>query len=137
LPGSVCPPLPGRRAFSAPAVNQFEVSPICQQQHIIEASRRWGAVAQAYSSLAQARADLLGAGPVTAAAASHGITPAQVCLSWALARGLVVIPRSSRPARIEENAAAADLTEDELAAIDSLEREDGSGRCCWDPHTVR
>jgi aryl-alcohol dehydrogenase-like predicted oxidoreductase len=44
-------------------------------------------------------------------AAAQGCTPAQLALAWLLARGASVVPivSSSRPARLEENAAADDL----------------------------
>jgi aryl-alcohol dehydrogenase-like predicted oxidoreductase len=56
-------------------------------------------------------------------AARHGATPAQVALSWLLARGpdIVPIPGTKRRDRLEENAGAADLalTADDLAALDA------------------
>jgi aryl-alcohol dehydrogenase-like predicted oxidoreductase len=52
-----------------------------------------------------------------------GATPAQVALAWVLAKGddLVPIPGTKSPARIEENAAAADLqlTEAQVAELDA------------------
>ena len=55
-------------------------------------------------------------------AADLGLTPGQLALAWLLAQGpdVVPIPGSRRPARIAENAAAADvvLTDDDLRGID-------------------
>jgi aryl-alcohol dehydrogenase-like predicted oxidoreductase len=52
-----------------------------------------------------------------------GATPAQVALAWVLAKGddLVPIPGTKSPARLEENAAAADLalTDAQVAALDA------------------
>jgi aryl-alcohol dehydrogenase-like predicted oxidoreductase len=52
-----------------------------------------------------------------------GATPAQVALAWVLAKGddLVPIPGTKSPARIEENAAAADLslTDAQVAELDA------------------
>ncbi|WP_435106659.1 aldo/keto reductase [Arhodomonas sp. AD133] len=48
---------------------------------------------------------------VTAVAAELGATPAQVALAWVLVQGgdIVPIPGTTRPQRVEENAAAMDL----------------------------
>jgi aryl-alcohol dehydrogenase-like predicted oxidoreductase len=57
-----------------------------------------------------------------------GATPAQVALAWVLAKGddLVPIPGTKSPARIEENAAAADLelTPAQLAELDEAVSRD-------------
>ena len=56
-------------------------------------------------------------------------------LAWHLAHGFVTIPKSVTSSRIVENLAAADLelTADEVAAIDELDRPDG--RSGSDPAT--
>ena len=60
---------------------------------------------------------------VTAIAARHGKTPAQVLLRWHLESGRSPIPKSVRPERIAENLDVFDfaLTADELTAIDALD----------------
>jgi hypothetical protein len=59
---------------------------------------------------------------VTALAAERDVTPAQVALAWVLAQGedIVPIPGTTKPHRVEENVAAAEL---ELSA-EELERLD-------------
>ena len=49
-----------------------------------------------------------------------GATPAQVAIAWLLARGVVVIPKATRPEHVRANAAARELTLDAeaLAALD-------------------
>src|SRR4051794_21723842 len=60
-------------------------------------------------------------GKIEEIAAQKGVTPAQLALGWVLAQGddVVPIPGTKKAARLEENAAAADvaLGGDELAAI--------------------
>src|SRR4051794_6486290 len=60
-------------------------------------------------------------GKIEELAERKGVTPAQLALAWVLAQGddIVPIPGTKKVARLEENAAAADVTlsEDELAAI--------------------
>jgi len=59
---------------------------------------------------------------VEALAAEKGVTPAQLCLAWVLAKGedIVPIPGTKRRAYLEENAAAASirLGADEMARLD-------------------
>jgi len=54
----------------------------------------------------------------------YGKTPVQVALRWALQRGIIVIPKSENPSRIESNADVFDftLTEEEMSAIQALDR---------------
>jgi aryl-alcohol dehydrogenase-like predicted oxidoreductase len=61
---------------------------------------------------------------VVAVAEAKGCTPAQLALTWLLARGpdIVPIPGSTRPERVEENAAAValTLTAAEIEALDAI-----------------
>ncbi len=58
---------------------------------------------------------------------AHGKTPGQVTLRWIIQQGIIAIPRTSNPARIEENFDILDfeLTADEMARIHGLARPDG------------
>jgi len=47
-------------------------------------------------------------------------TPTQVLLSWGIARGTSVIPRSSDPVRLKENFGVFDMVADDIAEIDKL-----------------
>lgn len=73
----------------------------------------------AYSPIEQAR--LPRGGALGAVARKHGVDPYQVALAWVIRRGdVIAIPKASRIAHVQMNAAAGDLTldEDDLAAID-------------------
>jgi 2,5-diketo-D-gluconate reductase B len=66
----------------------------------------------------------------------HGKSPAQVALRWLLQQAATVtIPRSSNAARIEQNFEVFDfeLSDDELARIDSLERGERQLDPPWAP----
>lgn len=56
-----------------------------------------------------------------AIAARKGITPAQLALAWVIQAGTTPIPGTTRPGRVEENAAAAEieLTADDLEQIEA------------------
>jgi diketogulonate reductase-like aldo/keto reductase len=55
---------------------------------------------------------------------SHGVTTAQVVLRWHIDHGVVVIPKSVTPERIEANfdVFGFALSEEELARVDALGR---------------
>mgnify|MGYP001186183367 CR=1 FL=1 len=62
-------------------------------------------------------------------ASTHGVTPAQLAIAWVLAQGddVVPIPGTRKVSRLEENAAAAEvtLTDSDLAALGNLPRPEG------------
>ena len=57
----------------------------------------------------------------------HGKTPAQIILRWHLDNSLMLISRSARPARIEENYQLFDfsLDDEDLARMSRLDRAGG------------
>jgi 2,5-diketo-D-gluconate reductase A len=110
-----------------PAVNQVELHPALQNRAVIAANEARGIVTEAWSPLAQGA--VLGEPAIVELARRHGKTPAQIVLRWHLQQGRVVIPKSVTPARIAENLDVFDvqLGDDELAAIDGLERDGRTG----------
>jgi len=58
---------------------------------------------------------------------AHGKTPGQVTLRWIIQQGIIAIPRTSNPKRVEENFDILDfeLTDREMAEIHGLARPDG------------
>lgn len=52
-------------------------------------------------------------------AANYGCSTGVVSLSWAVQRGITVIPKSSSSKRIAENIRLVGLTRDEMAAMDN------------------
>ena len=103
----------------APAVNQIPYSPADHDPALLAAHRDRGVVVEGYSPLKRTPLD---AAPVVAAARAHGVTPAQVVLRWHVEHDVVVIPKTVRRERLEENLGALgfSLTPDEVAAIDAL-----------------
>lgn len=110
-----------------PAVNQVELHPALQNRAVVESNEARGIVTEAWSPLAQG--GVLDEAPVVAIAERHGRTPAQVVLRWHLHQGRVVIPKSVTPARIAQNldVFGFELTTEDLAAIDGLERDGRTG----------
>lgn len=110
-----------------PAVNQVELHPALQNRVVAEANAQRGILTEAWSPLAQGA--VLSDRSVVEIAERHGRTPAQVVLRWHLQQGRIVIPKSVTPARIAENldVFGFELTGDELAAVDLLERDGRTG----------
>jgi 2,5-diketo-D-gluconate reductase A len=110
-----------------PAVNQVELHPALQNRRVVAADDRLGIATEAWSPLAQGA--VLDDPAITAIAAAHERTPAQVVLRWHLQQGRIVIPKSVTPARIAENfdVFGFELAGSELEAIDGLERDGRTG----------
>jgi diketogulonate reductase-like aldo/keto reductase len=111
----------------APAVNQVELHPRLQQRDLRAFHTQHRIVTESWSPLG--RGAILDDPVVKDVAAQTGRTAAQVLLRWNLQIGCVVIPRSVRPARIEENSQIFDfeLDQEQMKAIARLDREQRIG----------
>lgn len=111
------------RLSEAPIVcNQVEYHPRLNQDKVLNACRRHGMAMVSYCPLGRG-GGIFREAAVAAAAVTHAKTPAQIVLRWHVQQaGIVAIPRTSRPERLEENAAIFDfaLDEGEMAAIGAL-----------------
>ncbi|MBE0576261.1 MAG: aldo/keto reductase [Desulfuromonadales bacterium] len=111
-----------------PEMNQIELHPYLQQEKMLTYCREHNIHLTAYSPLGSGdRPDvmkkanelsLLENPTVTRIAQTHGYSPAQVLLRWAIERGTAVIPKSVKPERLAENFQAAEL---ELSGQDMQE----------------
>jgi diketogulonate reductase-like aldo/keto reductase len=113
-----------------PAANQIEVSPFLQQRDVRALCAAHGIAVEAYSPLTKGARI---AHPVVVdVARALGRTPAQILIRWSLQRDMIVLPKSTRPERIAENAAVFDfeIPPDLLARLDALEEDLVTG---WDP----
>jgi 2,5-diketo-D-gluconate reductase A len=118
-----------------PAVNQVELHPTFQQRELRAFHAAHGITTEAWAPLGQGRYDIFNLPPMQAAAAAHGVTPAQVVLRWHLQTGIIALPKSSSKERMRENLdiAGFELTADEMAAIDAL---DENTRLAADPDDI-
>jgi len=107
----------------APAVDQIETHPFCQQAEAAEVMKELGVQHQAWGQFAEGRNGLFEDPVLTSIASAHGRSVAQVVLRWLLQRGVVVIPKSVRKQRIVENIAVFDfeLGAEDMARIASLD----------------
>ena len=120
------------QASVPPSVNQIELSPFLYRSRAdtLQRCAEAGIAVEAYSPLTKGRR--LADPTIGRIAAELGRTPAQVLIRWSLQKGFIVIPRSSSPQRIAENAAVFDfaLDDGQMAALDELDEGLTTG---WDP----
>ena len=112
-----------------PVLNQIELHPYFNQPELREFHAAKGIVTESWSPLGQGGGEL--EDPViTQIAEAHDATPAQVMISWNLALGNVVIPKSVTPERIVSNFASLELelTDDEIARISDLHKGEAGRR---------
>lgn len=103
-----------------PMVNQIESHPGYDQTALIRWCQQHGMLAEAWSPLGCGA--VLQDETLRRIACAHGKSPAQVCIRFALQRGLVPLPKSTHPERIAQNADVFDfsLSPAEMTAIMTL-----------------
>ncbi|MBS0533192.1 MAG: aldo/keto reductase [Proteobacteria bacterium] len=109
------------KVCSEPLVcNQIEYHPFLDQSKVIGACKRHDIAVVAYSPIARGSAK--GNEVLERIGKAHGKTGAQVSLRWLVQQNVVVIPRTSKLQRLEENFAIFDfnLSDAEMAEIASL-----------------
>ena len=111
-----------------PALVQNEIHPYYQEKGIVEYMHEKGIVMEAWYPFGGRghTGELFADETISAIAAAHGKTPAQVILRWHLQRGVVAIPGSSNSDHIRENISVFDfeLTEEEMERISTLDRNE-------------
>lgn len=107
-----------------PAVDQIELHPGFAQVPLREYLTSKGIHTEAWGPLGQGKYDLFGMEPIAAAAAAHGVSPAQVVIRWHLQSGIIVFPKSNSRQRMAQNfdVFGFELTGAEMAAIDGLDQ---------------
>jgi 2,5-diketo-D-gluconate reductase A len=114
-----------RETGVVPTVNQIELHPVHQRRELREFCAQHDIVVESWGPLSQGKTDLLERPQLQAMAAEHGKSVAQIVLRWHVQHGLVVIPKSSRPARLAENLAVFDfeLSGEQMAEIDAMDEQ--------------
>jgi diketogulonate reductase-like aldo/keto reductase len=118
---------------TVPAVNQVEFSPYLYLKDLLEFCRSHKIQLEAYSPLTKGHK--LSDPKLEAIAKGYSKTPAQILIRWALQKDVVVIPKSSHPERILENADVFDFTisPDDMKLLDAFNQ---NLRTSWDPTTI-
>jgi len=110
-----------------PAVNQIETNLYCQRS----AERSWMDQKQvahmAYAPLGQSnRNEMFSEQVALALSEKYGKTPAQILLRFLTQKGIIVIPRSTKPEHIKENFELFDFTlsADEMSQLSALDKKE-------------
>ena len=114
-----------------PAVNQVECNPFCQQRELRQILDKDDVKLECYYPLRHGNADLLGHPLVTSLAQKYNKDAGQILLRFETQDGLIVLPKSTNPQRIQGNIHIFDfqLTEQEMEAMKALD----TGKTTHDP----
>ncbi|KAM5374643.1 hypothetical protein ACJZ2D_006421 [Fusarium nematophilum] len=118
-----------------PATLQVELHPYLQQPELVRLAKNEGIALTAYSSFgptgfieldmdrAKSASPLMQHEVFVGLGEKYGKTPAQVLLRWATQQGLAVIPKTSRPAVMEQNldCTAFDIDQEDMARIAKMD----------------
>lgn len=117
-----------------PAVNQVEFSPYLYQKELQKFCEDRGIKIEAYSPLTKGRK--LGDARLVEIAEKYGKTPAQILLRWCIQKGTIILAKSSKPERIQENASIFDfeISQEDMNLLDQF---DEGLRTGWDPSTQK
>ena len=117
-----------------PVVNQIELSPFLQQEHIYSFCQKENIHLTGYCPLS--RGNRFDDPNLSRIAKEMKKSAAQVMIRWALQRGHTVIPKSVSPVRIKENANVFDfnLNNEQMKILNGLEE---GLRFCPDPAVIQ
>ena len=111
------------------SVNQVEFHPELDQEDLLKFCKENNIILTAYSPLGRGR--ILNNSTLQNIAQKHNKTTAQICLKWALQKGMIVIPKSSSEEHLKANMDIFDwkLSEEDIEQINEL----GKGKRFVDP----
>ena len=103
-----------------PMVNQIEYHPGWMQHAVVSYCEVHNILVEAWSPLG--RSNVLKNETVKAVAAAYGKSEAQICIRWALQHGILPLPKSVTPERIQQNAEVFDfeISAEDMQKIDNI-----------------
>jgi len=107
-----------------PFANQVELHPLLPQEELREYAENNDIELVAYSPLA--RGEVFDVPEIQDVAEKHGVSEAQVSLSWVREKGVTAIPKATGEDHIADNWASldVDLDDEDVAKIDSIDRRE-------------
>lgn len=121
-----------------PAVNQVEVNVFHQQKEAEKVMTKYQVQMQAWAPFAEGRNDMFNQPLLKEIGNRYNKTVAQVILRWLIQRGIVVLAKSTRKSRMEENINIFDfeLSEQEMQMIAELDKKESSFFSHYDPNII-
>lgn len=121
-----------------PAVNQVEVNVFHQQKEAEKVMTKYQVQMQAWAPFAEGRNDMFNQPLLKEIENRYNKTVAQVILRWLIQRGIVVLAKSTRKSRMEENINIFDfeLSEQEMQMIAELDKKESSFFSHYDPNII-
>lgn len=104
-----------------PMVNQIEYHPGWNQPQVLDWCRAHGTLVEAWSPMGRRR--VLEHPLVVELAEKYGLSPAQLCIRFALENGVQPLPKSSSPERMRENLDVfrVSLTAEDVCRLNAME----------------
>ena len=121
-----------------PAVNQVETHVFQQQKKARSILKKYGAQIESWGPFAEGKNGLFTNPVLAEIGQGYGKSTAQVALRFLLQSGVVVIPKSTKKERMEENFQVFDfiLTDAEMCRIEALDTGESLFFSHYDPETV-
>lgn len=106
-----------------PMINQVEMHPFFQQELNLETMKEYNVVPEAWGPFNEGLHDFFNHPVLTGIGKKYGKSAAQVALRWNIQRGVVVIPKSVREERIQQNFDVFDFTlsQEDMDAIKTMD----------------
>lgn len=110
-----------------PAVDQIEYHPGYSQEAVVNYCRERGILVQAWSPIGRSR--VLDEPLVEELAAKYDVSPAQICLKFAVQRNIIPLPKSSSEDRMRENLDlySFELEQDDIWRLSTMPQTGWSG----------
>ncbi len=110
-----------------PMVDQIEFHPGYHQEAAVRYCKEHEIQVQAWSPIGRGR--VLADAMIVGMASKYGVSPAQICLRYALQKGVIPLPKSSSPERMRQNQYlfSFEISKEDMYRIDTMPQTGWSG----------
>lgn len=122
-----------------PMINQVELHPFFQQQLNLDTMKEYGVIPEAWGPFNEGKRNLFTDPILTAIGKKYNKTAAQVALRWNIQRGVIVIPKSVREERMQQNIDVFDfeLSQEDMDQIKTMDIGHSEIVNHFDPESVK